>query len=69
MLTTTSHNVRSLLSQARRASSRIHLSLLRGKFDRALGAARLSEPLRESALREFDRIAPKDLPRKKKRVR
>jgi hypothetical protein len=46
-----------MMKQARRIKSRRHYRLLRGRFEKALRLAGLSESLRDSAMREFNRQA------------
>lgn len=48
---------------ARNVASLTQRRLLRGQLDKATGLARLSDELRDSALRTFDRIAPTNLKR------
>ena len=52
--------VPALFRQAHNATSRLQLRLIRGKLSRAI--SHLSEPLRLSAMREFDRQSPEGLP-------
>jgi hypothetical protein len=54
--TTTRNAALSALLQAKQAQSRRHLRLIRGKFGKAI--AHLSDSLRDSAWREFDRQCP-----------
>ncbi len=56
---TIGEQVRSIMGQAKAGfRSATHRRLVRGRLDGLTGKARLSGSLRDSILREFDRLAP-----------
>lgn len=60
--TTRYRQIAKLLRQASKVKSKRAARLLRGKFEKALLCAKLSDGLLDSALRHFAREVPKGLP-------